>query len=395
MGRFRFQRSDDMLALLPVQAYSCIKFLQASGAPMMNELKDPKKVAAAKARAKALSPNARSTIAANAAAARWGRTPLKATHKGNFKADFGIDVDCYVLGDPAKTPVISQRGMGQAIGFSRRGSRFTVFVNSQTMDDYIGRDLRGKIENPVVFQLPGAAAGSPVLARANGYDATILIDICNAILAAKAGGKLSGSRYDKMIEQARIITAASAKNGIRHLVYALAGYTPSAEETIAAFKLYVQEEARAYEKEFPNELYREWYRLYGIPEPGKGKPWLFKHLTVRHIYYPLAKSNGKILNLVRALKASDGDARKKLFQFLSEIGARALSRHIGRVQEMAESSDSAAVYETKINERFGEQHELDLVMPAAPLPAPVVNWPRVSAPLPLFDQLDGAAEAGE
>lgn len=52
------------------------------------------------------------------------------------------------------------------------------------MDGYIGRDLREKIENPVVFQLPGAAAASPVSARANGYDAAILIDICNAILAA-------------------------------------------------------------------------------------------------------------------------------------------------------------------------------------------------------------------
>jgi hypothetical protein len=34
------------------------------------------------------------------------------------------------------------------------------------------------------------------------------------------------------------------------LAYALAGYNPIAEEVIAAFKLYVQEEARDYEKEF-------------------------------------------------------------------------------------------------------------------------------------------------
>jgi hypothetical protein len=151
----------------------------------------------------------------------------------------------------------------------------------------------------------------------------------------------------------------------------------------------VQEEARTYEREFPNELYREWYRLYDIPVPGKGKPWLFKHLTVRHIYFPLAKSNGKILTLIRALKASDGDGRKKLFQFLSEIGARALGRHIGRVQEMAESSDNAAAYEAKINERFGDQHELDLVMPAAPLAASAISRPIAIAPLPLFEQLPG------
>lgn len=95
------------------------------------------------------------------------------------------------------------------------------------MAPYIGRDLREKIENPLIFQLPGAAAASPVSSQANGYDAAILIDICNAILAAKADGKLSGPRYDKMVEQARLITSASAKNGIRQLVYAFAGFLPA------------------------------------------------------------------------------------------------------------------------------------------------------------------------
>src|SRR4051794_14507806 len=94
------------------------------------------------ARAATLSEDRRREIARQAAQARWG---VRATHRGNFLKDFGIDVDCYVLDDATKTPVISQRGMGQAIGFSRRGSRLIVFVKSKTMDDYIGRDLREKI----------------------------------------------------------------------------------------------------------------------------------------------------------------------------------------------------------------------------------------------------------
>ena len=87
------------------------------------------------------------------------------------------------------------------------------------------------------------------------------------------------------------------------------------------------------------------------------------HLTVRHIYFPLAKSNGKILELMRALKASDGDRRKKLFQFLNDVGARALRMHIGRVYEMAESSASRQEYDGKIVARFGGQAELDFVTP--------------------------------
>jgi hypothetical protein len=91
----------------------------------------------------------------------------------------------------------------------------------------------------------------------------------------------------------------TAKNGIRQLVYALAGYNPTAEEVIAAFKLYVQEEAREYEKEFPDQLYAEWYRLYQLPKPQKNKPWKFKYLTIEHIYEPLAKSSGKVYQLGR------------------------------------------------------------------------------------------------
>lgn len=132
-----------------------------------------------------------------------GRSANPRIHKRNFKEHFGVDVDCYVLDDATKTAVISQR---EWASFSRRGSRLIVFVNSKnTTISYIGRELREKIENLIVFQLPGAAAASP--ARANGYDATILIDICKAILAARSAGKLSGGRYryDKMIAQAQII----------------------------------------------------------------------------------------------------------------------------------------------------------------------------------------------
>jgi hypothetical protein len=331
---------------------------------MATKPKDPSKVAAAIARKEALPPERRSEIAAKAAAKRWGKK-YKVLSSGNFLADFGIDVECHVLDDPGKTAVISQRGMSQAIGFSRRGSRLGVFVNSKTMDGYIGRDLREKLENPLVFQLSSAAADSAV-STANGYDATILIDLCNSILAANAEGKLKSERYARMVEQAQIIVSASAKSGIKGLVYALAGYSPSTDEVISAFRHYIREEARKYEPEFPNELYIEWHRLYEIPVPVRGKPWHFKHLTVKHIYHPLAQSSGRLLKLLRALKSSDGDRQKKLFQFLNEIGARALRIHLGRLLEMAESSKTREEYERRVQARFGNQPELDLLIPSSP-----------------------------
>ncbi|WP_316176539.1 MULTISPECIES: P63C domain-containing protein [unclassified Bradyrhizobium] len=311
-------------------------------------------------RAEILPATRRSEIAKRAALARWG---AKATHKGSFKNDFGIDVDCYVLDDAQKTAVMSQRGMAEALGLAAgSGGRLPSFIQSERMAAYVGRELREKLENPIIFQGLGAVAGNPG-STVHGYDATILIDLCRAVLAAEAEGRLAAARYANVVRQAHIIVGASAKAGITHLVYALAGYNPTAEEVIAAFKLYVQEEARKYEPEFPNELYLQWHRLYDLAVPKRGKPWHFKSLTVRHVYYPLAKSNGKILELLKALKSQDGDRAKKLFQFLNEIGARALRIQLGRVLEMAESSPDKFVYENKIAERFGGQKELELYVP--------------------------------
>ena len=312
------------------------------------------------ARAKSLSVDERKKIASDAAQVRW----LKAIHKGNFIEDFGIDVECYVLNDAAKTAVISQRGMGVALGFKGgvSGGRLPPFVKGKSIAPYIGREVLEKMENPVIFQGPSAGReGGPVIPKIFGYDVTLLIDLCKSIVAAETDGRLVPNQKG-IAKQAHIILNASAKAGIKGLVYALAGYRPETEEVIAAFKLYVQEEAKKYEKEFPNELYMQWHRLYQIPVHARGKPWHFKKLTVEHIYFPLAKSNGKILELVKALKAKDGDRQKKLFQFLNELGARALRMQMGRVLEMTESSATQAEYEKKIVDRFGGQQELELIV---------------------------------
>jgi len=318
-----------------------------------------------KARAAALSDEERRQIASKAAAARWAAAgkPIQATHKGSFREHFGIDVECYVLDDHNKTAVLSERGMGRALGLSSTGgNKLRAFLSTKAMSPLVGPELQQKLSQPLKFQW---GTGGPELPPTivHGFDVTALIDVCDVISRAESRGILS-ERHQNIIAQSRVILAASAKTGIKNLGYALAGYNPTAQEVIAAFKLYVQEEAKKYEREFPNELYLRWQQLYEIPVIPRGKPWHFKHLTVKHIYFPLAKSNGKILQLVRALKASDGDRKKKLFQFLSELGARALRIQIGRVLEMAESSPSKTAYERKIVERFGGQQELDLVLPA-------------------------------
>jgi hypothetical protein len=311
------------------------------------------------ARANKLSPEERSASARKAVQARWekaGKLPLpRATHKGNFKEDFGIDVDCYVLNDDAKTAVISQRGMGQAIGLGESGSRLPRFIEGKAISGFVGPELREKLAQPLIFQ---ARVGGPeTLTQVHGYDVTILIDLCKTITNAEADGKLLRSQAN-VAKQAHIILNASAKAGIKGLVYALAGYNATREETIAAFKLYVREEAREYEKEFPDQLYDEWYRLYGLPKPDRNKPWKFKHLTVDQVYRPLAKSSGKILTLTKEQRKNSKSRWKRLHQFLSEIGVKALRTHLGQLLGIARISKTRQQYERNFQTLFGEQFRI-------------------------------------
>lgn len=312
-----------------------------------------------KARAKALTATQKATIAKKAATARWGPKPKLATHRGNFKDEFGIDVECYVLNDEQKTAVISQRGMGAAMGLVQTGgSSFRRFLGGEKIAPYVGPELREKLENPLVFQWSASVPNTQPAVEIHGYDVTILIDVCKAILEADSKGELL-ARQQPIVKQARIIQNASAKAGIKGLVYALAGYDAVRAEVIAAFKFFVQAEAREYEKEFPPALYGEWYRLYNLPKYEAGKPWKFKDLTVKQVYTPLARSNGKILALTREQKAASDDSHAKLHQFLSEIGTKALRTHLGQLLGIAQVSENREEYERHVTKVFGGQISLD------------------------------------
>ncbi len=324
----------------------------------MKKPKDESKAKGAVALAKAMTPEERTARAKKGALARWGSKPLQATHTGNFKEDFGIDVDCYVLNDEKKTAVISKRGMGLALGFKGDGgSRLTGFIRGKTISHYAGHDLLEKLENPIVFQGVVLGAASKARSETHGYDVTILIDLCRAIIKAEVDGKLQASQLN-IARQAHIIMSASAKAGIQGLVYALAGYDRTKEEVIAAYKMYVAEEAREYEREFSPELYEQWYRLYGLAKPERGRPWEFRYLTIDHIYKPLAKSNGKVFALAKSSKLANGEKNDKIHQFLSEIGVKALRTQVGKITGIATVSDSREEYEKYIAEKIYGQKSL-------------------------------------
>lgn len=86
---------------------------------------------------------------------------------------FGFDVDCYVLDDDQKTAVISQGGMGRALGLSHRGNAFPRFLASKGMSGALSAQLLERIQKPLKFQWPSGGAQPAVIV--NGFDVTLLV----------------------------------------------------------------------------------------------------------------------------------------------------------------------------------------------------------------------------
>lgn len=316
---------------------------------MSEDKKEPKgKAKGGVARAKSLTSKQRSDQAKKGAAARWG---YKATHKGSFIEEFGIDAECYVLDDPDKTVVVSKAGLGRLLGLGVHGKEVDRLLSAQYMAPYVDPILVSKMGKPYIFQWKpdGANLG---FTGAQGYDITVIGDIANALIQANMAGALPKTRIEAA-RQAQALASASMKSGLKGLAYAIAGYRPEVQEVIDAFKAFVREEARQYEKEFPDELYEEWYRLYGLNRPEKGRPIRFGQLTNMQIYVPLAKSKGKILEQIRASRDENGKQSDKLHLFLSEIGVKALRQHIGKLLGVAAMSDNKEEYEAGIEKVFG------------------------------------------
>lgn len=288
-------------------------------------------------------------------------TTIKAIKKGNFKDVFGVDIDCYILDDKNKTAVINKKKMAQALNLkSEGGGAFNRFISGKIINEYIDSDLRKKLDNPLKFKAPTSDSG---FVLSLGYDVSILIDLCNVILKAKTDNKLTPAQQDIAI-QAQIIVNASAKLGIRNLAYALAGYQPQIQEIIDNFKNFLVEEvAREYRKTFPVELYQEWSKIYNFDlKIGKNFNVMCRWLTIKHVYQPLLRSNGRIYEMLKKKKAEDlkGNQRR-LFQYLNDkAGEPALKKHLTQLLTIAQLADGDKTrYENDFTKLFGGQLQFD------------------------------------
>jgi P63C domain len=299
-----------------------------------------------KARAEALTPEERIEIARSAATARWAkrkdrRSSASTAHLPN--ADYkgvleigGLEIPCFVLDDHRR--VISGRGMTTAIGMKGRGQGIARIASHRILESKENNSLRMAIENPIKF-----TGGSPMIGvPSDGFEATVLQDLCEAILRARDAEVLKTEQEKRYAKCADILIRAFARVGIIALVDEATGYqSVRPQDALEAYlALIIRKELAAWVKKFPDEFYINIYKLKGWVWPGmqKNRYSIVAHYTRDLVYERLAP--GLLEELERkSPKNEKGHRKNKLHDWLTDdVGNPLLAQHLHTLMKFQELS---------------------------------------------------------
>jgi hypothetical protein len=305
------------------------------------------KALSGKARAAALSPERRKEIAKNAISIKNDKSILKATHGSDTTPLIigNIKIPCYILSD--KRRVLLQKNMAPAIGLSElsNSTGITRLTNAKSLVNFIDTGLQEKIENPIKFRTPNGIL-------ANGYDASVLIDICNAVLAANDKGNLA-TNQKHVAKQCEVLIRSVAKVGIIALVDEATGYQEDREKNALSKILeeFIAKELKPWVKTFSIDYYKQLCRLRGIPYVNGATqlPQYFGHLTNNIVYKRLAP--GVLAELKNITPKSE--ARNKTARYFQSLtankGYNRLTEHLGSVVTLMKLSDDYEEFEINLN----------------------------------------------
>jgi len=298
-----------------------------------------------KARAKSLSSEQRSEIARKGALAKWEKSE-NAQKLPN--ATFGspdrplrigsLEIPCYVLDNGKR--VITQAGVLTALSMSPGtatkggGDRIANFVNTKSVNPYASNDLREMITNPIKFRALGSMA--------YGYDATILPEICDAVLDARNALKLN-HQQEHIAKQAEILVRAFARVGIIALVDEATGYQEIRDRQALAeiLKKYIDGELYKWTETFPLALYKEIFRLKGWAWNDGKMPQVVGHYTNDLVYDRLTQGMLETLKKMNPRNAETGRRKHRNYHFMTpEIGYPALNQRLYELLGMARASET-------------------------------------------------------
>jgi hypothetical protein len=274
-----------------------------------------------------------------------------------------------------KRRVLLQRGLQMGIGMPTSGrsfgaQRLAQFIEGLAQRRVNCKDLAVRIKEPILFRSAGKLA--------YGYEASIINDICDAILEARRLKALT-SQQQHFAMQCEILLSGLARVGITELVDRATGYDKirARQSLQAILEKFVAKELQKWVKTFPDEYYDEIYRLNDwqfVSISGK-RPSIIGHWTNDIVYARLAP--GLLEELKRTTPKNErGRLKTKMTRRLTpDFGHPKLKEHLVAITALMRASGSWRGFYMLLDRalpRFNESLQLPFndtkAMEAAELP---------------------------
>lgn len=289
---------------------------------------------------------------------------LKATHgsPANPLRIGDIEIPCYVLEDGKR--VIVQGGMFTALDISQgsnsrrkgEGDRLARFVTGEIIKRFVPDPVIEATSSPILFKTPNRSL-------AYGYEATVLADICEAVLAARQAGVLL-RQQSHIADRCETLIRGFARVGIIALVDEATGYQKDRErnELEKILEKYIAQELLPWVKTFPDEYYKEFFRLRGwqySPLSVK-RPGVVGRLTNKIVYERMPEG---VLEKLRELNpvSEKGHRKHKHHQHLSgDIGKPHLEKYLASIITLMRISPNWRTFEKHLERAFPSRQEQQL-----------------------------------
>lgn len=321
------------------------------------------------ARSRKLSQDERKAIASAGAQARWAkarpeRETLPKAICGSTDQPLrigGLTVPCYVLEDERR--VLTVAGMQEALRMASGGSmvpglnRFELFVSRERLRPFVPAALTERVRSPIVFITPTGAL-------AYGYEAMVMVELCDAVLAAREAGVLQPQQM-RIAQQCEVLVRGLARVGIVALVDEATGYQEirkrdALHRILAA---YISPELMPWTRRFPQSFYGEMFRLHHWPyDPASVKrPGVVGKFTDQFVYQPLPRG---VLDELRRVnpKSERGYRRAKHHQFLTDdVGNPHLQQQITATTTLMRAAEDWPSFKRMFTRAFpqtGDQMDL-------------------------------------
>ena len=266
----------------------------------------------------------------------------------------GIEIPCYVLED--ETRVLVGRGMvvGMGMSLAAGGQRLNTFMASKAIKPFISNDLVMGIQSPILFKTPLGGV------TAHGYPATLLVELCEAVLQARDAKSLTRQQFH-IAQRCDLLIRSLATVGIIALVDEATGYQEirAKRALVTILEKFIAKELHPWTKTFPYSFYEQICRLkawpgwYAVQRPG-----VIADYTNDFVYMRIAPGVLREVQKLNPINAKTGERIVKHHQWFSEdYGHPRLREHIASVTALMRASANWGAFKRNLVRAFPTKYD--------------------------------------